>query len=201
MVDTVSNTVNRMTKLMTQLRSGTRQTEQSKVELAELLKNVLAECRLRTPIPEFVLVDSKFTLTCDRERLQTVFGHLVQNAQEATDKGGHVTVRLLSSHGSAVVEIEDNGIGMDEHFIQHRLFKPFDSTKGLTGMGIGAFESREFIRSLGGNISVQSTPGRGSVFRVRIPCVEEADVGAYQQTHQGQYPVKEQQKTPVGGRG
>ncbi len=177
MVNTVSNTVNRMTRLMIQLRSGTRQTEQSEVELAELLKNVLADCRLRTPIPELVLVDGKFTLICDRERLQTVFEHLVQNAQEATGKGGHVTVRLLSSNGSAVVEIEDNGIGMDEHFIQHRLFKPFDSTKGLTGMGIGAFESREFIRSLGGNINVQSTPGRGSVFRVHMPCLEASGIG------------------------
>jgi signal transduction histidine kinase len=40
-------------------------------------------------------------------------------------------------------------------------------------MGIGAFESRDFIRSLGGDIEVQSTRGTGSVFRVRIPCVEE----------------------------
>lgn len=177
MVDTVSNSVNRMTSLLLQLRSGTRQTEQSEVELAELLKIVVAECRLRAPIPELVLVDGKFTLTCAKESLQTVFEHLVQNAQEATGKGGHVTVRLLSSHGSAVVEIEDDGIGMNEHFVQHRLFKPFDSTKGLTGMGIGAFESREFIRSLGGNINVQSKPGQGSVFRVSIPCVEESNMG------------------------
>jgi len=65
--------------------------------------------------------------------------------------------------------IEDDGEGMEEQFIQQRLFKPFDSTKGLTGMGIGAFESRDFIRGLGGEISVESTPGHGSVFTVRIP--------------------------------
>ena len=70
---------------------------------------------------------------------------------------------------SAVVDIEDDGEGMDEEFIQHRLFKPFDSTKGLTGMGIGAFESRDFVRSVNGDISVQSTPGRGSLFSVRLP--------------------------------
>jgi len=177
MVDTVSNTVSRMSKLMAQLRSGTGQTEQQEFELVELLERVIAESNLRTPIPELALVESTITLTCDRERLHTVFGHLVQNAQEATDKDGHVIIRLLRNHGAAVVEIEDNGIGMDEHFIRHRLFKPFDSTKGLTGMGIGAFESRDFIRSLGGNISVQSTPGRGSIFRVRIPCAEETEFG------------------------
>jgi putative PEP-CTERM system histidine kinase len=180
MVDTVTNTVSRMSKLMAQLRSDTGQTEQQEFELVDLLERVVVESKLREPIPELALVESKFTLTCDRERLHTVFGHLVQNAQEATEKGGHIIIRLLRNHGAAVVEIEDSGIGMDEHFIRHRLFKPFDSTKGLTGMGIGAFESRDFIRSLGGNISVQSTPGRGSIFRVCIPCAEDtADGHAY----------------------
>ncbi len=173
MVNTVSNTVNRMSKLMAQLRSDTGQTEQQNFELAELLEKVVTESQLRAPTPEFAVVEGRFTLTCDRERLHTVFGHLVQNAQEATDNNGHIIVRLLRSHGAAVVEIEDTGIGMAEDFIRHRLFKPFDSTKGLTGMGIGAFESRDFIRSLGGDISVQSTPGLGSVFRVHIPCAVE----------------------------
>jgi signal transduction histidine kinase len=111
-------------------------------------------------------------MTCDRDRLQTVFGHLVQNAQEACDKNGVVSVCMTREHGAAIVEVTDNGAGMDEEFIRHRLFKPFDSTKGLTGMGIGAFESRDFIRSLGGNIHVQSTPGVGSVFRVYIPYMD-----------------------------
>lgn len=170
MVDTVSNTVNRMSKLMAQLRSGAGQTELHQFDLAELLKQVVAQSSLRDPVPQLVLTVEKFALTCDRERLQTVFGHLVQNAQEASDKNGKVIIRLLSNESGAIVEIEDNGTGMDEHFLRHRLFKPFDSTKGLTGMGIGAFESRDFIRSLGGNISVQSTLGRGSIFSVSIPC-------------------------------
>lgn len=183
MVDTVSNTVNRMTKLMVQLRGGTRQTEQNEFDLAELLKSVVNESKLRTPIPQLILADCNSTLTCDREQLKTVFGHLVQNAQEAIDKDGHVIVRLIRSPGRAVVSIEDDGIGMDEHFIQHRLFKPFDSTKGLTGMGIGASESRDFIRSLGGDIEVKSSRAQGSVFRVSIPCLDEPVVGAADRNH------------------
>jgi signal transduction histidine kinase len=58
---------------------------------------------------------------------------------------------------------------MDDHFIRTRLFKPFDTTKGLTGMGIGAYESREYVRSLGGELSVHSEPGKGSLFRFQIP--------------------------------
>ena len=68
------------------------------------------------------------------------------------------------------MEVEDDGVGMDEEFLRNRLFKPFDSTKGLTGMGIGVFESREFVRNLGGDIQVSSTPGVGSLFRIVLPC-------------------------------
>jgi len=60
---------------------------------------------------------------------------------------------------------------MTEGFIRERLFRPFDSTKGLTGMGIGVFESRELIKRLGGILTVRSTPGEGSLFRIAIPCV------------------------------
>ena len=69
----------------------------------------------------------------------------------------------------AVIEIEDTGSGMDSDFIRDNLFKPFSSTKGLTGMGIGLFESREYIRSLGGEISVKSTPGLGTKFSIKLP--------------------------------
>lgn len=169
MVDTVSNSVDRMSNLMVQLRSGAGKTELQEFELDELLESVVAECGLRTPVPEFSRVAGNYALNCDRERLQTVFSHLIQNAQEATEKDGQLSVRLLTSPGCVVVEIEDTGTGMDAHFIRQRLFKPFDSTKGLTGMGIGAFESRDFIRSLGGDITVSSTPGQGSLFRVSIP--------------------------------
>ncbi|MEZ5571790.1 MAG: PEP-CTERM system histidine kinase PrsK [Halioglobus sp.] len=186
MVSTVSNTVNRMSNLMAQLRSGAGQAEQQEFELSDLLETVLSQCSLRSPVPELVLANDRFTLTCDRERLQTVFGHLVQNAQEASDKNGKVLIRTLRDSNSAVVEIEDNGVGMDENFIRNRLFKPFDSTKGLTGMGIGAFESRDFIRSIGGNISVQSTPGQGSIFRVRIPCTRESENTNFSTLHKVQ---------------
>ena len=177
MVDTVSNTVDRMSKLMTQLRSETLRAQQQEFKLMELLENAVDACKLRNPTPELTVVDNTLTLSCDSDRLRTVFEHLIQNAQEATNERGEVTVRLLTGSGFAIVDIEDNGTGMDEQFIRHRLFKPFDSTKGLTGMGIGVFESRDFIHSLGGEINVISAVGQGSIFRVLIPCVNQADAG------------------------
>ncbi len=54
---------------------------------------------------------------------------------------------------------------MGAAFIRERLFRPFDTTKGTRGMGIGAFQIREYITSLGGRIEVQSEPGRGTSLR------------------------------------
>lgn len=178
MIETVSNSVNRMSKLMAQLRSGAGQEETQDVDLIALLEDVVTECRMREPNPELELPedrDENYQVNCNRERLYAVFCHLVHNAQEATGRWGHVTVRAGRRKDSTIISIEDDGEGMDEQFIQQRLFKPFDSTKGLTGMGIGAFESRDFIRRLGGEISVESSPGRGSVFTVRIPRTNSKD--------------------------
>ena len=67
------------------------------------------------------------------------------------------------------VRIEDTGCGMDEAFIRDRLFSPFDSTKGVTGMGIGAYQSRQYLRSIGGDLRVTSVPGEGSCFVLTLP--------------------------------
>ena len=60
---------------------------------------------------------------------------------------------------------------MTEDYISTQLFKPFESTKGLTGMGIGAYQAREYVRKVGGNIDVTSEPGVGSCFSIRFPAL------------------------------
>jgi len=63
---------------------------------------------------------------------------------------------------------------MDEEFIRHSLFKPFTTTKGSSGMGIGAYETRELIRKLGGEVEVISRVAEGTTFRMRIPISAES---------------------------
>jgi signal transduction histidine kinase len=72
---------------------------------------------------------------------------------------------------------------MTEEFISDQLFKPFESTKGLTGMGIGAYQAREYIRKIGGSIDVTSEPGIGSCFSVRIPLASERSGSMTEQTY------------------
>ncbi|MET0093393.1 MAG: XrtA/PEP-CTERM system histidine kinase PrsK, partial [Sedimenticola sp.] len=167
---TIKSSVDRMTRLMEQMQSGIRGNNPVQVDLSELLSNVVERYSNRQPVPELTLPEEVVHVSADYEQLATVFGHLLQNAQEATGKAGNVCVRLTQHSEQAIIQVEDDGHGMDDQFIRERLFKPFDSTKGLTGMGIGVFESRELIRALGGDISVTSSPGKGAHFRIELPC-------------------------------
>ena len=167
---TIENSVARMTNLMEQMRSGLRGDEPTHIDLTQLLNKVVTAQAAQLPVPELKVSTKNLCVFADFEQLSTVFSHIIQNAQEATKNTEQVTVHLFHHSGQAVIEVKDKGCGMDANFILHRLFKPFDSTKGLTGMGIGAFESREFIQSLGGNIDVESSLGKGSSFRITLPC-------------------------------
>ncbi|MFV0476212.1 MAG: XrtA/PEP-CTERM system histidine kinase PrsK [Parahaliea sp.] len=170
MIITVNNSVDRMTRLMEQMRSGLRDSQPEEINLAQILVQVVQGRSNQSPCPTFDHNGmNSFRLQADHERLTTVFNHIIQNAQEACDRDGHVEISLSQEGDCYVVQISDNGKGMDADFIANRLFTPFESTKGLTGMGIGAFESRDYIRSLGGDIKVTSRLANGSIFRVYMP--------------------------------
>ncbi|PKL74253.1 MAG: PEP-CTERM system histidine kinase PrsK, partial [Candidatus Melainabacteria bacterium HGW-Melainabacteria-1] len=102
------------------------------------------------------------------ERLERVIGHLVQNAIDASPTGGRVWISLERCNDKAAVEVGDTGHGMTQEFIQDRLFKPFQSTKD-SGMGIGAYESAQYIRELGGDMQVESELGKGTCITLTLP--------------------------------
>jgi len=170
MLVTVQNSVSKMTRLLAQLRGAMPGGPHALVDLGDLLKEVVSERQGQEPRPRLIGYPGvTCTLSVDRDRLGSVLSHVVQNAQEATRRDGQVIVRLSAKVREAEIVVEDNGSGMDADFIRERLFKPFDTTKGLAGMGIGAYECREFIRNLGGSVDVQSSPGAGTRFAIRIP--------------------------------
>lgn len=166
---TVDNSVKRMQALLEQLRAS-KQTEQTAcVNIVETLEKVVAARSSRAPVPALSASHPQLLVNAEPERLLRVFGHLVQNAQEATPPEGNVSINVTSSDNKAIVTVRDNGSGMTQEFMNQRLFKAFESTKGLTGMGIGVFESREYVISLGGEITVSSQVGEGTVFTITLP--------------------------------
>ncbi len=174
---TVENATTKMNLLLAQLRKGGSPGREASVfKLAEVLRDAIRARSVRQPVPVLAAVDPGLCLRASRDRCTAVLEHLIQNAQEATAKDGKVEMKVYQANSMAVIEIADNGCGMDARFIRERLFRPFHTTKGNAGMGIGVYEGREFIHALGGKIDVISTPGVGTTFFLYVPLVEEPTV-------------------------
>ena len=166
---TIDNSVKRMTRLMDELRGGVFTEPSQRVELAELGAEAARRCRGPEPVATLEARDRGVEVIVNRERLLQVLEHVIRNAQEATPSDGSVTIRISRSGQRAIVEVADTGTGMDAQFIRERLFKPFDTTKGERGFGIGAYEAREFVRKCGGSVEVDSMPGQGTRFIINLP--------------------------------
>jgi len=168
MQETVVYSVQKMKLMLQKLSRGATQGQARALSVEQVLKQAVALKAAFEPRPALEIVRPDAMVLADPERLERVLGHLIQNAIEATSKEGRVTVRLAGDSDHVTVEIVDTGHGMNEDFIRERLFKPFDSTKSA-GMGVGAFESREYIQELGGSLSVHSAPLHGTTFHVTLP--------------------------------
>ena len=171
---TVANATEKMNRLLAQLRKETRiGGSVQPVALAAAVCQAIAARAARRPTPTpHIAPDDEPWVRVDQERLIAVLEHLIQNAQEATHAEGVIEVSVYSENQMAVAAIRDNGCGMDAKFIRERLFKPFTTTKGNAGMGIGVYESREFAQAAGGSLTVVSQPGQGSTFFLRLPWLE-----------------------------
>jgi signal transduction histidine kinase len=75
------------------------------------------------------------------------------------------------------VIVTDKGVGMTADFVRDRLFKPFQTTKPA-GMGIGVYESSQYVASLGGELVIESAPGAGTRVHVRLPRADTSSTGS-----------------------
>ena len=168
MLMTVENSVERMRQLMLQLREGaTPPGTPCGVSLGEIVQRVHAlKCGQGRNIELQVL--EPVTTRGHEERIERIIGHVVQNALDATATDGQVWIKLDRQAGQARVEVGDTGHGMSEEFIRERLFKPFQTTK-QTGMGIGAYESFQYVQELGGRIQVESEVNQGTRVTMLLP--------------------------------
>lgn len=113
---------------------------------------------------------SPVTIESDEELLRQVWINLIQNAVKFSNDGGSICISVYEA-GEAVVEVADHGIGMDEETVS-RIFDRFyqaDPSRSREGVGLGLCLVKRIADILGGVIRVRSTPGQGSIFRVRLP--------------------------------
>lgn len=172
MLETVTLSVQKMRLMLQKLSRSASQERPAPLSIEKLLVQAVASKAAFEPRPLLTITEPRLRVVADWERLERVVGHLIQNAIEATPKEGQVAITLSRANDSVIIEIRDTGEGMTEEFIRERLYKPFESTKSA-GMGIGAFESREYIHELGGSLAVSSTPPQGTTFRITLPLCQQ----------------------------
>lgn len=168
MLMTVEHSVERMRQLMMQLREGTTPVDSPRgIDLGDVIRRIQTA---KASQGRDVVIDhsEKVFAKGHEDRVERVIGHIVQNALDATDNGGQVSLRLERQSNHAVIKVSDTGHGMTPEFLRERLFKPFQTTKPA-GMGIGAYESFQYVHELGGKISVDSTVNVGTQVSLLLP--------------------------------
>jgi len=181
MLETVSHSVERMKQLMLQLREGKNPGDGSVGVDLEAVAHRIAKAKAPQLPHVEVQVRAAVVARGQSERVERVIGHLVQNALDATPPAGRIWIEIGREGSMATLQVGDTGHGMSAEFVRERLFKPFNTTK-QAGMGIGAYESRQYIQELGGDIRVESNENAGTRFFVKLPLIEVSKASDLKQT-------------------
>ena len=165
-----------LTTLMdiSEAETGTMKLNVTGVALSQLSKEVVdlyedtaedAGVALRAEVP----VD--LTVPADRDRLSQALANLVDNAIKYTPRGGRVDLSAAAEDGAVVIRVADTGRGISEQDLPRifdRLYRG-DQSRATRGLGLGLNLVRAYVEAQGGTVTVQSTPGKGSVFEIRLP--------------------------------
>jgi signal transduction histidine kinase len=142
---------------------------------ADLAEGVIESAALHLPEGVSLSVTKEQTqpIIGDANKLRQVLVNLVDNAIKYSPEGGDVEIRLESSNGEYVIQIVDEGLGIPSSE-RERIFEKFyrldpQQTRGVGGSGLGLYICRELVERMNGQIEVESEPGRGSRFTVRLP--------------------------------
>jgi putative PEP-CTERM system histidine kinase len=176
MLVTLRNSADKLNNLLARLSryvTGSGGDKLGEVNAGDVVRQVAAQFREQYPVLLSEVQDH--VVTANRDALEQVLVHLVQNAIDASESGSPVLLGVAADGLHASIEVVDSGCGMTPEFVRTRLFKPFVSSK-QGGFGIGAFEARELVRAMRGRLEVESRAGLGTRFAVRLPLAEARDI-------------------------
>lgn len=168
----MSRLIHRLLEL-TRLDLGTRRLSLEPVNLSEMAEVLCEELDTRRRgISLSASIEENVTVTGDSFLLSQVFTNLLENARKYGREHGHIKLRLSRQKGQAVLEVEDDGIGIPEEEqenIWKRFYQVNTARQSDSGLGLGLSIVRQIAELHGGNVSVKSAPGSGSCFRVVLP--------------------------------
>jgi len=173
-------------RIIGRLRDFYRPREQADV-FAEVNMNEVIEQAVSLTRPKWddqaLATGTKISVEMDLAKLPPVSGNagelrevtanLIFNAIDALPSGGRITIRSSAEQGQALIEVADNGIGMDDE-VRLRCLEPFFTTKEKKGAGLGLSTAFGIINRHQGGIEIESTPGTGTTIRVRLPLPTQA---------------------------
>ncbi|TWT79445.1 Sensor protein ZraS [Planctomycetes bacterium CA13] len=138
---------------------------QAVMSTLQILKTQIDEKRIRVELD----AGSVPTVLCRPDKILQVIYNVILNAVQASELGAEVMVRLMSNDESVIIEVEDNGCGMEKETLS-RVFEPFFTTKPVgTGTGLGMAVSYGVVGDHGGAITIDSQPNQGTTVRVVLP--------------------------------
>ncbi len=163
---------------LSRIEAGAVCQEIKPVQLEELLEKIIdflsAQAKAKNQTLTLQKADQNLPpVKADPLTLESIFGNLITNAINYTGEGGRITVAIDLSGIHIRVQVIDNGFGIEERHLE-KIFERFyrvknEKTRYITGTGLGLPIVKGLVDSLGGFISVQSTPGQGSTFTVLLP--------------------------------
>jgi putative PEP-CTERM system histidine kinase len=168
MLVTLRNSADKLNTLLARLsRYGSSVVDKlDSVPVPEVARTVIDRFRTGHQVVLGDCVDD--AVVANREALEQVLVHLIQNAIDASAPNRPVYLSVKADGIHARFDVIDSGTGMSPDFVRTKLFKPFVSSKPA-GFGIGAFEARELVLAMRGRLEVESREGLGSRFTVRLP--------------------------------
>ncbi|MEQ1687142.1 MAG: XrtA/PEP-CTERM system histidine kinase PrsK [Sphingopyxis sp.] len=173
MVVTLRVCADRLSQLMQRLSQQEKISigKLTRVDVAMIARRIAEARRSQHPVEVVGLASAEGW--GNRETIEQLLTHLVQNAIEASAPDAVVRIRAGHKDGHATLCVEDKGKGMSPEFIRSELFRPFHSTKE-GGFGIGAYQARQLAEAMGGKLSVESRIGEGTSFTLSLPEQKQA---------------------------
>lgn len=172
----VDNLIHTLEALHQFARGGGLQIEKGTVAAAQVVQDAIAISRMdlsyRMHKVDVRIADGLPPVHGDRQKLTQVLVNLVRNALQATAQWRHVGIEASRSNGHVVFAVEDEGPGVPLE-IRENLFKPFVSSKGESGLGMGLYMAKLIVDSHAGEIAVLDRPQGGARFEVRLTAIEE----------------------------
>jgi putative PEP-CTERM system histidine kinase len=170
-IRTLGDVTAKMRTLLATFSSDGRQgTQPQPISLAPAVEEWMRE--ISPQVPSRIRVETCLAWTpeilMEPEQFRSVLQNLVLNAIEAIPAAGTILVETSQENGHAILAVMDSGKGMTQEFLQHKLFRPFQTTKPR-GLGIGLYQCRQIVQTFGGTITAESQEGKGTRMIVRLP--------------------------------